>query len=88
MPFIESNNKDKLKIYYEVYIKDKSDTVVLVHHIGGNIDIWKEEISLISKKNLRIIAYEIRGHNRSNMGTTNSFTISDLQKTLKYYLIV
>ena len=50
MPFIESNNKDKLKIYYEVYNKDKPDTVVLVHPIGGNIDIWNEEISLISKE--------------------------------------
>ena len=87
MPFIESNNKDKLKIYYEVYSKDKPDTVVLVHPIGGNIDIWNEEISLISKeKNLRIIAYEIRGHNRSNMGTTNSFTILNLVEDLKILL--
>ena len=87
MPFIESNNKDKLKIYYEVYNKDKPDTVVLVHPIGGNIDIWNEEISLISKeKNLRIIAYEIRGHNRSNMGTTNSFTILNLVEDLKILL--
>jgi 3-oxoadipate enol-lactonase len=87
LPFIESNNKDKLKIYYEVYSKDKPDTAVLVHPIGGNIDIWNEEISLISKeKNLRIIAYEIRGHNRSNMGTTNSFTISDLVEDLKILL--
>lgn len=87
MPFIESNNKDKLKIYYEVYNRDKPDTVVLVHPIGGNIDIWNEEISLISKeKKLRIIAYEIRGHNRSNMGTTNSFTISDLVEDLKILL--
>ena len=87
MPFIESNNKDKLKIYYEIYNKDKPDTVVLVHPIGGNIDIWNEEISLISKeKNLRIIAYEIRGHNRSNMGTTNSFTILNLVEDLKILL--
>jgi 3-oxoadipate enol-lactonase len=87
LPFIESNNKNKLKIYYEVYNKDKPDTVVLVHPIGGNVNIWNEEISLISKeKNLRIIAYEIRGHNRSNMGTTNSFTISELVEDLKILL--
>jgi 3-oxoadipate enol-lactonase len=87
LPFIESNNKNKLKIYYEVYNKDKPYTLVLVHPIGGNIDIWNEEISLISKeKNLRIIAYEIRGHYRSNMGTTNSFTISDLVEDLKILL--
>ena len=38
MPFIESNNdSDKLKIYYELYGKDKLDTVVLIHPIGGII---------------------------------------------------
>lgn len=84
MPFIESNNKnDKLQIYYEVYCEDKPHTVVLIHPIGGNIDIWKEEISLISKKDLKIIAYEIRGHNRSNMGIKNHFTICDLVQDLK-----
>ena len=86
MPFIESNNKDKLKIYYEIYGENKPDTVVLVHPIGGNIEIWKNEIGLISKKNLRVIVYEIRGHNRSNMGTTNSFTISELADDLKVLL--
>lgn len=84
MPFVESNNdNDKLQIYYELYGKDTSDTVVLIHPIGGNIEIWKDEISLISKKNLRIIAYDLRGHGRSNMGTKNSFTISDLVQDLK-----
>jgi hypothetical protein len=29
MPFIESNNKDKLKIYYDIYCEDQDDTVVL-----------------------------------------------------------
>lgn len=84
MPFIESNNdSDKLKIYYELYGKDKLDTVVLIHPIGGNIEIWREEISLISKKNLRILAYDLRGHGKSNMGIKNHFTISDLVQDLK-----
>jgi pimeloyl-ACP methyl ester carboxylesterase len=86
MPFIESNNKDKLKIYYDIYCEDQDDTVVLIHPIGGNIEIWNNEISLISKKNLRIIAYELRGHNRSNMGTSNSFIISDLVNDLEKLL--
>lgn len=84
MPFIESNNdSDKLKIYYELYGKDKLDTVVLIHPIGGNIEIWREEISLISKKNLRILAYDLRGHGKSNMGIKNHFTISDLVQDLE-----
>lgn len=84
MPFIRSNNEnDNLEIFYEFYGKDKSDTVVLIHPIGGNIEIWRDEISLISKENLRIIAYDLRGHGRSNMGTKFRFTISDLAKDLK-----
>jgi len=83
MPFLESNNNDKLKIYYDLYSKDKSDTVVLIHPIGGNIEIWKDEISLISKKDVRIIAYDLRGHGNSNMGARNNFTISDLVQDLK-----
>lgn len=84
MPFVNSNNEnDKVQIFYELYGNDKSYTVVLIHPIGGNIDIWKDEISLISKKDLRIIAYDLRGHGRSNMGTENQFTISDLVQDLR-----
>jgi hypothetical protein len=49
LPFIESN-KYKLKIYYEIYGENKPDTVVLVHPIGGNIEIWNNEIALVSKE--------------------------------------
>lgn len=83
MPFIESNGDNKLQIYYEVFGKDKAKTVILIHPIGGNIEIWKDEICLISKKNIRIVAYELRGHNRSNMGNKDNFTISDLVQDLK-----
>jgi 3-oxoadipate enol-lactonase len=84
MPYIESNgNNGKLLIYYEIFGKENPKTVILIHPIGGNIEIWKDEISLISKKNFKIVAYELRGHNRSNMGNKNNFTISDLVQDLK-----
>jgi len=84
MPFVKSNNEnDKVQIFYELYGKNESNTVVLIHPIGGNIDIWRDEISLISKKDLRIIAYDIRGHGRSNIGGKNQFTISDLIEDLR-----
>ena len=84
MPYIESNgNNGKLLIYYEIFGKENTKTVILVHPIGGNIEIWKDEISLISKKNFRIVAYELRGHNRSNMGNKNNFTIFDLVQDLR-----
>lgn len=83
MPFIESNGNNMLQIYYEIFGKDNTKTVILIHPIGGNIEIWKDEISLISRKNIRIVAYELRGHNRSNMGNKDHFKISDLVQDLK-----
>ncbi len=81
MSYIHS--EDNLKIYYETYGNDKSYPIILIHPLGGNIKIWEEEIKLISQSgNYRIIAYEIRGHHRSNMGNINSFTMDDLAKDL------
>ncbi|HEX5186141.1 MAG TPA: alpha/beta hydrolase [Nitrososphaeraceae archaeon] len=74
---------DGLKIYYETYGNEKSYPIVLIHPLGGNIKIWQEEIHLILRSgNFRIIAYEIRGHYRSNMGKSDSFTMEDLAADL------
>ena len=81
MPYISLDND--LKIYYETYGDEKSYPIVLIHPLGGNIKIWEEEISLILRSgNYRIIAYEIRGHYRSNMGKSDSFTMDDLANDL------
>ena len=72
-----------LKMYYETYGDEKSYPIILIHPLGGNIKIWEEEISLILRSgNYRIIAYEIRGHYRSNMGKSDSFTMGDLASDL------
>ena len=81
MPYISLDND--LKMYYETYGDEKSYPIVLIHPLGGNIKIWEEEISLILRsRNYRIIAYEIRGHYRSHMGKSDSFTMDDLASDL------
>ena len=81
MPYISLEND--VKIYYETYGDEKSYPIVLIHPLGGNIMIWEEEIHLILRSGkYRIIAYEIRGHYRSNMGKSDSFTMDDLAKDL------
>lgn len=81
MPYIFL--EDDLKVYYEVHGNDDSYPIVLIHPLGGNIMIWEEEISLILKSGkYRIIAYELRGHNRSNMGNKSNFTMEDLANDL------
>ena len=81
MPYI--NLEGSLNIYYEIYGNEKSYPVVLMHPLGGNIEIWKEEISLILKsEKYKIIAYELLGHHRSNMGDNPNFTLEDLANDL------
>ena len=75
--------EDDLRIYYETYGNKKSYPIVLIHPLGGNILIWEEETSLILKSGkYRIIAYELRGHYRSNMGKKANFTMEDLADDL------
>jgi pimeloyl-ACP methyl ester carboxylesterase len=84
LPYIKS--KDDAKIYYETFGSEKSYPVILIHPIGGNINIWEHEISFILKKGFRIIVYEIRGHNRSSIGNNGSFTMHDLVYDLQILL--
>jgi pimeloyl-ACP methyl ester carboxylesterase len=84
LPYIKS--KDDAKIYYETLGNEKSYPVILIHPIGGNINIWEHEISFILKKGFRIIVYEIRGHNRSSIGNNKSFTMHDMVYDLQILL--
>ena len=80
MPYTKS--KDASKIYYETFGDESLYPIILIHPIGGNIDIWEHEIQFILKKGFRVIAYEIRGHNRSSIGGKRDFTLYDLCEDL------
>ncbi len=78
---------DTVKTYYEDHGDNKkSYPVVLIHPIGGNILIWQHEISLLFKSEFRVIAYEIRGHHRTNMGKVGAFAMQDLVNDLQQLL--
>ena len=80
MPYTKS--KHASKIYYETFGDESLYPIILIHPIGGNIDIWEHEIQFILKKGFRVIAYEIRGHNRSSIGGKRDFTLYDLSEDL------
>ncbi|MDQ3847688.1 MAG: alpha/beta hydrolase [Thermoproteota archaeon] len=71
-------SNDTIKIYYEDHGDTNSYPLILIHPIGGNILIWHHEISLLLKSGFRVIAYEIRGHNRTNMGKVGAYAMQDL----------
>jgi 3-oxoadipate enol-lactonase len=80
LPYTKS--KDASKIYYETFGDESLYPIILIHPIGGNIDIWEHEIQFILKKGFRVIAYEIRGHNRSSIGGKRDFNLYDLSEDL------
>lgn len=80
MPYTKS--KHASKIYYETFGDESLYPIILIHPIGGNIDIWEHEIQFILKKGFRVIAYEIRGHNRSSIGGKRDFNLYDLSEDL------
>jgi pimeloyl-ACP methyl ester carboxylesterase len=77
---------DTIKTYYEDHGDNRSYPLILIHPIGGNILIWHHEISLLLKSGFRVIAYELRGHYRTNMGKVGAYTMQDLVNDLHQLL--
>jgi pimeloyl-ACP methyl ester carboxylesterase len=73
---------DSLNAYYEDHGDNKSYPLILIHPIGGNVLIWHHEIPLLLKSGFRVIAYEIRGHNRTNMSRVGAYAMQDLVNDL------
>jgi pimeloyl-ACP methyl ester carboxylesterase len=77
---------DPINIYYEDHGDISSYPLVLIHPIGGNILVWHKEIELLLESGYRVIAYEIRGHNRTGMGRIGAFAMQDLVSDLRLLL--
>lgn len=84
MPFLEAANTPKM--YYEDCGNQCDETAVLIHPIGGNIEIWNDEIAIMQKRKIRAIAYDLRGHGKSDIGRVHAFTIHDLVDDLRNLL--
>lgn len=78
-PFHKSHS---VETYYEDHGEADSYPIVLIHPIGANVLIWRDEIPLFSKGGFRVIAYEIRGHHRTHMGRAKAYTMHDLAQDL------
>ena len=70
-------------MYYEVHGRKTDPAVVLIHPIGGNTEIWNSEIKIMLERKIRVIAYDLRGHGKSEIGKIQAFTMHDLVKDLR-----
>ncbi len=58
---------DKTQIYYE-HVKGKKDTtLVFLHGVGCNLSIWKKEIDCFQNLGFSTLAFDFRGHGRSDI---------------------
>jgi 3-oxoadipate enol-lactonase len=73
-------------MYYEVHGEDLGQTAVLIHPIGGNTEIWNDEIRIMRDQGSRVIAYDLRGHGRSEIGKIHPYTMQDLVNDLRNLL--
>lgn len=73
-------------MYYEVHGEETERVVVLIHPIGGNTEIWNDEIKIMLKRRIRVIAYDLRGHGRSEIGKIQPYTMHDLVNDLRNLL--
>lgn len=58
---------DELNMYYHDNQKTNLTPIVFIHGLGENLDSWKDQLDTFDSK-YRIIAMDLRGHNRSDDG--------------------
>ena len=73
-------------MYYEVHGEETERVVVMIHPIGGNTEIWNDEIKIMVKRGIRVIAYDLRGHGKSEIGKIQAYTMHDLVNDLRSLL--
>lgn len=84
MPYLET--ADTPRTYYEVHGNETDRVVTLIHPIGGNTEIWNDEIKIMLRRGIRVIAYDLRGHGKSDAGKIQAYTMHDLVNDLRNLL--
>jgi 3-oxoadipate enol-lactonase len=79
------------KLHYTDIGKTESTAVVLIHGFPFSSGMWNGQLKLLQeKKNLRVIAYDLRGHGQSDVGDgqyTIELFVDDLIALLDYLKI-
>ena len=62
---------DEVRVYYDVYRKDRPKTVVLIHGFGLDRRMWEPQLSILDE--YHVICLDARGHGKSR--PCDDFTI-------------
>ncbi len=64
MPYIELD--DGVKMWYEIQGRENGKNIMLFHGWGSSIAFWSEQIPLLVEMGYRVIAFDARGHGKSD----------------------
>ncbi|GMK40608.1 hypothetical protein PCCS19_36640 [Paenibacillus sp. CCS19] len=67
MPFVQVKD---INMHYQIYQSHtSSDTMVLLHGVGLNMELWEPIVPYLLEK-YRIVTFDIRGHGETERGTS------------------
>ena len=71
----------------EVFGPDDAPTIVLAHGWTEALRFWVHQIAELSRRDFRVVAYDLRGHGRSSKSPTDDYSIAafgdDLEAVLR-----
>lgn len=59
---------DDINMYYEDNQKQDCPVIVFIHGLGENADSWQNQLEFFADKPYRTIAFDLRGHGRTDDG--------------------
>jgi pimeloyl-ACP methyl ester carboxylesterase len=77
---------DGTELYAEVFGADGADTLVLAHGWTEQIAFWGPVIERLLAANLRVVAYDLRGHGRSAPAAEGDYTLTRFGEDLEAVL--
>ncbi|HTU98294.1 MAG TPA: alpha/beta hydrolase [Solirubrobacteraceae bacterium] len=77
---------DETELYAETFGPDDGDTVVLAHGWTEQIAFWGPVITRLRARGLRVVAYDLRGHGRSEPAADGDYALERFGEDLEAVL--
>jgi pimeloyl-ACP methyl ester carboxylesterase len=83
---IEVRSADGTMLHAEQFGEDDAPTLVLAHGWTENLTYWTYQIRALSRRGLRIVAYDLRGHGKSDPAAGDDYAIARFGEDLEAVL--
>lgn len=77
---------DGTMLHAETFGPDDAPTVVLAHGWTENLSFWTYQINDLSRRGLRIVAYDLRGHGESDPAASDDYSVARFGEDLEAIL--